>query len=315
MAILVIAEHDHENINPATRNAVSAASRIGGDVHLLIAGHRCAAAVESAARLSGLARVLVAEDEAYADPSPERMTALVTAHAGAYTHLMAVATSSGKSLMPRIAARLDVAPISEIVEVVSDNTFVRPIYAGNALATVRSADRIKVLTIRSTSFTPVGDGPSVPVDTWETVIAPTESRVIARTLTATGRPELASARIVVSGGRGLGSAENFHALLTPLADRLGAAIGATRAAVDAGFVGNEFQIGQTGKVVAPGLYLAIGLSGAIQHLAGMKGSGVIVAINKDPEAAIFQVADYGLVADLFEVLPALTELLGDPETD
>ena len=313
MAILVIAEHDCANINPATRNAVSAASRIGGDIHLLIAGHGCAAAVERAARVSGVTRVVMVEDETYADPSPERMTALVTVHAGAYTHLLAVATSSGKSLMPRIAARLDVAPISEVVEIVTDDTFVRPIYAGNALATVRSSDRIKVLTIRSTSFAAVGDGPSVPVDTWEAVIAPAESRVIARTLTATGRPELGSARIVVSGGRGLGSAKNFHALLTPLADRLGAAIGATRAAVDAGFVSNDFQIGQTGKVVAPGLYLAIGLSGAIQHLAGMKDSGVIVAINKDPEAAIFQVADYGLIADLFDALPALTELLRDPE--
>lgn len=311
MTILVIADHDHATLSPATRHAVGAAIRIGGDIHLLIAGHRCAAAAEAAARLSGVARVFVADDEAYADPSPEAVAALVGAHAEAYGHLLSAATSQGKSLMPRIAARLDVAPISEVIEVVSDDTFVRPIYAGNALATVCSSDRIKVLTIRATSFAAVADGPAVSVETWDAVAAPTGSKVISRTLSASDRPELADARIVVSGGRGLGSADNFHALLAPLADRLGAALGATRAAVDAGYVGNDFQIGQTGKIVAPGLYLAIGLSGAIQHLAGMKDSGVIVAINKDPEAPIFQVADYGLIADLFEAVPALTEALND----
>ncbi len=305
MAILVIAEHDNTSIKAATLNAVSAAAKIGGDIHLLLVGSGCAAAAQAAAKIAGLSKVLVADAPHYAEQSPENVAALVVAQAAAYSHILAAATTSGKNFMPRVAALLDVAQISEIVGVVSADTFVRPIYAGNVVATVQSADPIKVVTVRATAFEAAGDGGSASVDSVPAGPDLALSRLVGRELTKSERPELTAAKVVVSGGRGLGSGENFHRLLEPLADKLGAALGASRAAVDAGFVPNDYQVGQTGKIVAPQLYIAVGISGAIQHLAGMKDSKVIVAINKDAEAPIFQVADYGLVGDLFEVLPAL----------
>jgi len=310
MAILVIAEHDNTSIKAATLNAVTAATKIGGDIHLLVAGSACAAAAEAAARIAGVSKVLVADAGHYADQSPENLAALVVANAAAYACLVAGATTIGKNFMPRVAALLDVAQISEIVAVESPDTFVRPIYAGNVVATVRSTDPIKVITVRATAFEAAGEGGSAAIESLPAGPDLAKSRLVGRELTKSERPELTAAKVIVAGGRGLGSGENFHQLLEPLADKLGAALGASRAAVDAGFVPNDYQVGQTGKIVAPQLYIAIGISGAIQHLAGMKDSKVIVAINKDAEAPIFQVADYGLVGDLFDVLPALLKELG-----
>ena len=309
MGILVIAEHDNDSLKPATLNAVTAAAQIGGEIHLLVAGKGCAAAADAAAKISGVAKVLLADAPQYADHLPENIAALVVARATGYSHILAAATTAGKNFMPRVAASLDVAQVSDIVAVESPDTFVRPIYAGNVLATVQSLDAVKVITVRTTAFEAVGQGGSAAVEAIDAVPDCGSSALVSRELTQSARPELAAAKVVVSGGRGLGSAENFHKLMEPLADKLGAAMGASRAAVDAGFVPNDYQVGQTGKIVAPQLYIAVGISGAIQHLAGMKESRVIVAINKDADAPIFQVADYGLVGDLFEVVPALTAAL------
>lgn len=310
MAILVIAEHDNTSIKAATHHAVTAATRIGGDIHLLVAGSACAPAAESAARISGVSKVLVADAAAYAERSPENLAALVVAQAAAYSHLLAAATTSGKNFLPRVAALLDVAQISEIIAVDSADTFRRPIYAGNVVATVQSADPIKVISVRATAFEAAGEGGNASIETLAAGPDVARSKLIGRELTKSERPELTAAKVIISGGRGMGSNENFHKLLEPLADKLTAAVGASRAAVDAGYAPNDYQVGQTGKIVAPQLYIAVGISGAIQHLAGMKDSKVIVAINKDAEAPIFQVADYGLVGDLFEVLPALQAALG-----
>ena len=310
MAILVIAEHDNASLKAATLNAVTAAVKIGSDVHLLVAGQNCAAVAAAAAQVAGVAKVLVADAAHYADQTAENVAALIQAHASAYSHILAPATSNGKNILPRVAALLDVAQISEIVAVDSPDTFVRTIYAGNALATVKSADPVKVITVRTTGFDAAGQGGSAPVESLAAGPDLGLSRFVGRELTKSERPELAVAKIIVSGGRGMGNGENYHKILEPLADKLGAALGASRAAVDAGFVPNDYQVGQTGKIVAPQLYIAIGISGAIQHLAGMKDSKVIVAINKDPDAPIFQVADYGLVADLFQAVPELVAELG-----
>jgi electron transfer flavoprotein alpha subunit len=305
MTILVIAEHDHQQLKAATLNTVAAAARIGGDIHVLVAGSGCSAAAQEAATLSGVSLVKVADAAHYQSQTAENLTALVIANAAGYSHILAPATTFGKNLAPRIAALLDVAQISEITGVESPDTFVRPIYAGNALATVQSADAVKVITVRSTAFDAVNRENSAKIENISAAADTAQSTLTHRELTKSERPELGAAKIIVSGGRGLGSGENYHTLLEPLADKLGAALGASRAAVDAGFVPNDYQVGQTGKIVAPQLYIAVGISGAIQHLAGMKESKVIVAINKDPDAPIFQVADYGLVADLFETIPAL----------
>ena len=309
MTCLVIAEHDNASLKPATLNTVAAAAQIGGEIHLLVAGNGCAAAADEGTKIAGVAKVLLAEAPHYAEQSAENIAALVVAHAGPYSHILAPATSAGKTVMPRIAALLDVAQISEIVAVRSPDTFVRPIYAGSVLETVRSSDAIKVVTVRATAFAPATEGGAASVERIAAAADLGQSKLISRELPQSARPELAAATVVVSGGRGLGSGENFKQLLEPLADKLGAAIGASRAAVDAGYAPNDFQVGQTGKVVAPQLYIAVGISGAIQHLAGMQDSTVIVAINKDPDCAIFQVADYGLVGDLFELVPALTAAL------
>ena len=305
MTALVIAEHDNAQLKSATAHAVSAASQMGGDVHVLVAGKGCGAAVEGASKLSGVAKVLACDADAYAG-SPENLAALVVSLAGGYSHLVAAATAFGKNVMPRVAAVLDVAQVSEIVAVQAPDTFVRPIYAGNAFATVQSSDATKVVTVRTTGFDAALAGGSAAVENVAPGPDKAQSRVLSQELTKSARPELAGARRVVSGGRGLASGENFKMLET-LADKIGAAIGASRAAVDSGYVPNDCQVGQTGKIVAPELYIAVGISGAIQHLAGMKDSKVIVAINKDPEAPIFQVADYGLVGDLFQIVPELTE--------
>jgi len=310
MAILVIAEHDQGKVKSATLNTLSAAQKLGGDIHVLVAGSACAAVAQQISGLSGVSKVLVADAPHYAEQTAENLAALVVGLSGGYGHILAPASSFGKNILPRIAAVLDVAQISDIVAVEGPDTFVRPIYAGNALATVRSVDPIKVVSVRTTAFDPVGSGASAELENISPVAATEQVEMLGRELTKSERPELGAAQIIVSGGRGLGSGENYHSLLEPLADKLGAALGASRAAVDAGFVPNDFQVGQTGKIVAPQLYLAIGISGAIQHLAGMKDSKVIVAINKDPDAPIFQVADYGLVADLFEVVPQLVQALG-----
>ena len=309
MSILVIAEHDNVSIKTATLNAVTAAARIGGEIHLLVAGKGCAAVADEAAKIAGVAKVLLADAPQYADQLPENVAALVVAKAAGYSHILAAATTAGKNFMPRAAALLDVAQVSDIVAVEAPDTFVRPIYAGNVLATVQSLDAVKVITVRTTAFEAAELNGSAPVEAIDAVSDNGRSVLVARELTQSERPELAAAKVVVSGGRGLGSAENFQKLIEPLADKLGAAMGASRAAVDAGFVPNDYQVGQTGKIVAPQLYIALGISGAIQHLAGMKESRVIVAINKDADAPIFQVADYGLVGDLFEVVPALTAAL------
>ena len=310
MTILVIAEHDQQSLKAATLNTVAAARKIGGDVHVLVAGSSCNGAAQAAAQLQGVTKVKMADAIHYQDQTAENLTALVLAHAAGYSHILAPATTFGKNLSPRIAALLDVAQISEITAVESPDTFVRPIYAGNALATVKSADPVKVITVRSTAFDTVDGGNSAEIEAIGAAADTNQTQLTNRELTKSERPELGAAKIIVSGGRGLGSGENYHQLLEPLADKLGAALGASRAAVDAGFVPNDYQVGQTGKIVAPQLYLAIGISGAIQHLAGMKDSKVIVAINKDPDAPIFQVADYGLVGDLFEVVPQLVGSVG-----
>ena len=309
MSTLVIAEHDNVSIKAATLNAVTAAAKIGGEIHLLVAGQGCAAVADEAVKIAGVAKVLLADALQYADQLPENLAALVVAKVSGYSHILAAATTAGKNVMPRVAALLDVAQISEIVAVESADTFVRPIYAGNVLATVQSLDPVKVVTVRTTAFEAAGAGGSAAVESIDAGPDSGRSALVSRELTQSARPELAAAKVVVSGGRGLGSAENFHALMEPLADKLGAAMGASRAAVDAGFVPNDYQVGQTGKIVAPQLSIAVGISGAIQHLAGMKESRVIVAINKDADAPIFQVADYGLVGDLFEIVPALTAAL------
>jgi len=305
MSVLVLAEHDNAAVAPATLNAVTAAAQIGGEVVVLVAGENCAGAAEAAAKIAGVAKVLVADAPQFAHRLAENVAPLVVGLAGDYDHILAPATTSGKNILPRAAALLDVQMISEITAVQSPDTFVRPIYAGNALATVQSADPVKVISVRGTAFDAAdAEGGSAAIEN----IAATDdaglSTFVGQELTESERPELTSARIVISGGRGMQSGENF-ALLEGIADKLGAAIGASRAAVDAGFVPNDYQVGQTGKVVAPDLYIAVGISGAIQHLAGMKDSKVIVAINKDEEAPIFQVADFGLVADLFKALPEL----------
>jgi electron transfer flavoprotein alpha subunit len=306
MAILVIAEHDNQSLKAGTLNTLAAAARIGGDVHLLVAGHQCAAVAEAAKAAAGVSRVLLADAEVYAHGLAENLAALVKGLAAGYSHVLAPATSSGKNFMPRVAALLDVAQISDIVAVESPSVFVRPIYAGNVLATVESSDAVKVITVRTTAFDPVAaSGGSAAVEAVAATADAGLSRFVSQELTKSDRPELAAAQIIVSGGRALGSAEQFKTVLEPLADQLGAALGASRAAVDAGYAPNDSQVGQTGKVVAPQLYVAIGISGAIQHLAGMKDSKVIVAINKDEEAPIFQVADYGIVGDLFTVVPEL----------
>ena len=309
MTILVIAEHDHASLKAATLNTVAAAQKIGGDIHLLVAGTNCNAAAQEAASLNGVSLVKVADAAHYQSQTAENLTALVLANAAGYSHILAPATTFGKNLMPRVAALLDVAQISEITGVESADTFVRPIYAGNALATVKSADAVKVITVRTTAFDAVNRENTAKIESISPAADTAQSTLTNRELTKSERPELGAAKIIVSGGRGLGSGENYHTLLEPLADKLGAALGASRAAVDAGFVPNDYQVGQTGKIVAPQLYIAVGISGAIQHLAGMKDSKVIVAINKDPDAPIFQVADYGLVADLFQAVPELVTAL------
>jgi len=310
VSVLVIAEHDNASLRPATLNTVAAAMKIGSDIAVLVAGSGCAAAAKAAAAVAGAKKALVADAPQYKEQLAENLAALVVGLADGYTHILAPATSFGKNVAPRIAALLDVAQVSDIVEVKSADTFVRPIYAGNALATVQSRDKTKVITVRTTGFdAAAASGGSGVV---ENVAAGAEtglSSLVGRALTRSERPELTSARVIVSGGRGMGSGDNFK-LLEPLADKLGAAMGASRAAVDAGFVPNDWQVGQTGKIVAPDLYIAVGISGAIQHLAGMKDSRVIVAINKDEEAPIFQVADYGIVGDLFRIVPELVKELG-----
>ncbi|NMG27685.1 electron transfer flavoprotein subunit alpha/FixB family protein [Aromatoleum evansii] len=310
MAILVIAEHDNASLKAATLNTISAAAKLGGEVHVLVAGANCGGAAEQAAKLAGVAKVRVADAAHYESQTAENVAALVVANAAGYTHILAPSTANGKNVAPRVAALLDVAQISDIVAVESADTFVRPIYAGNAMATVKSSDAVKVMTVRTTAFEAAGQGGSAAVEAVAAAADLGLTSVKGRELTKSARPELGAAKIIVSGGRGLGNSENYHKLLEPLADALGAALGASRAAVDAGYVPNDYQVGQTGKIVAPQLYIAVGISGAIQHLAGMKDSKVIVAINKDPEAPIFQVADYGLVGDLFEVVPELAKAVG-----
>ena len=310
MTILVIAEHDHQQLKAATLNTVAAAAKIGGDIHVLVAGSACTAAAQAASALQGVTKVKVADAAHYASQTAENLTALVVANAAGYSHILAPATTFGKNLLPRVAALLDVAQISEITGVEAPDTFIRPIYAGNALATVKSADAVKVITVRTTAFDAVDGGNAAEIENLAAAADTQQTQLQNRELTKSERPELGAAKIIVSGGRGLGSGENYHTLLEPLADKLGAALGASRAAVDAGFVPNDYQVGQTGKIVAPQLYIAVGISGAIQHLAGMKESKVIVAINKDPDAPIFQVADYGLVADLFESVPQLVAAVG-----
>ena len=310
MTILVIAEHDHQRLKAATLNTVTAAQKIGGDIHILVAGANCAAAAQQAAALHGVTRVKVADAAHYASQTAENLAALIVAQAAGYSHLLAPATTFGKNVLPRVAALLDVAQISEITAVDSADTFVRPIYAGNALATVKSADPVKVITVRTTAFDAADSGNNAAIEPVAAAADTGQTQLQNRELTKSARPELGAAKIIVSGGRGLGSGENYHQLLEPLADKLGAALGASRAAVDAGFVPNDYQVGQTGKIVAPQLYIAVGISGAIQHLAGMKDSKVIVAINKDPDAPIFQIADYGLVGDLFEAVPQLVGAVG-----
>jgi len=310
MAALVVAEHDNRALKPATLNALAAAKEIAGaDVDILVVGKDCRAVAEAAAQAPGVKRVLLADDAAYEHGLAENVAPLLVGLAADYTHLLAPATTAGKNLMPRVAALLDVMQISDISAVVSPDTFVRPIYAGNALATVQSSDSIKVITVRGTAFPPgEATGGAAPIETVAATGSVGLSEFVRAELSKSERPELTSARVIISGGRGMQSGDNFH-LLEKVADQLGAAVGASRAAVDAGFVPNDYQVGQTGKIVAPELYIAVGISGAIQHLAGMKDSKVIVAINKDEEAPIFQVADYGLVGDLFKILPELADEL------
>ncbi len=310
MAILLLADHDNQTLSDQTAKALTAATKIGGDVHVLVAGSGAKTAAEQAAKLSGVSKVLLADDASLANNLAEPLAALIVSLAGSYDTIISAATSVGKNVLPRVAALLDVAQISEITEVISADTFKRPIYAGNAIQTVQSTDAKKVITVRTASFSPASQGPLAAVETVSTAAFSSElSTFVSNALSASDRPELTSARIIISGGRALGSAEKLQEVILPVADKLGAAVGASRAAVDAGYAPNDWQVGQTGKVVAPDLYIACGISGAIQHLAGMKDSKVIVAINKDEEAPIFQVADYGLVADLFDVLPQLEKQL------
>ncbi|MBF1236542.1 MAG: electron transfer flavoprotein subunit alpha/FixB family protein [Lautropia mirabilis] len=310
MAVLVIAEHDNKTLKRATLQAVDAAARLG-EVHLLVMGSGVDAVAQAAAKVAGVVQVKVVDDPALAEPLAEVVTAQVVPLAKDYSHVVAAATAHGKDFMPRVAALLDVAQISEVTGIDSADTFRRPIYAGNAIATVQSSDPIKVLTVRGTSFDEAAaEGGSAAIEKVAAVAVDGQPALVGREQASSDRPELTAAQVVVAGGRGLGSAEQFQAVLEPLADRLGAALGASRAAVDAGYAPNDWQVGQTGKIVAPQLYIAAGISGAIQHLAGMKDSRIIVAINKDEEAPIFSVADYGLVADLFEAVPALTAKLG-----
>jgi electron transfer flavoprotein alpha subunit len=310
MVALVIAEHDNASLKGVTLNTVTAASQCGGEVHVLVAGSGCGAVAEQAAKIAGVSKVLVADAPHFADGLAENVAEQILAVAGSYSHILAPASAFGKNILPRVAAKLDVAQISEITKVDSPDTFERPIYAGNAIATVQSGDSVKVITVRGTGFdAAASEGGSAAVESVSAVADSGKSSFVGRELAKSDRPELTGAKIVVSGGRGMGSGDNFK-ILEPLADKLGAAMGASRAAVDAGYVPNDWQVGQTGKIVAPTLYIAVGISGAIQHLAGMKDSKTIVAINKDPEAPIFSVADYGIVGDLFEVVPALVQELG-----
>ncbi|EEA01822.1 Electron transfer flavoprotein alpha subunit [Burkholderia sp. H160] len=311
MTVLVIAEHDNASLKASTLNAVTAARQCGTEVHVLVAGHQCAPPAQAAATVQGVAKVLVTDAVHLADALAENVAQQVLALARDYSHILAPATANGKNVLPRVAAQLGVAQISEVVRVVAPDVFERPVYAGNAIATVQSEDAVKVITVRTTGFDAAAtEGGEATIEPVEAVADAGLSRFVSRALSKSERPELAAAKTIVSGGRGLGNGENFRVVLEPLADKLGAGLGASRAAVDAGFVPNDYQVGQTGKIVAPQLYIAVGISGAIQHLAGMKDSKVIVAINKDPEAPIFQVADYGLVDDLFEAVPKLTAALG-----
>ncbi|OWV87533.1 electron transfer flavoprotein subunit beta [Rhizobium sp. R635] len=309
MTILLLADHDNASLSDQTAKALTAASQIGGDIHILVAGKGARAAADAAAKLSGVSKVLLAESDELANNLAEPLSDLIVSLAGSYDTILSAATSVGKTVLPRVAALLDVAQVSEIIEVVSSDTFKRPIYAGNAIQTVQASDAKKVITVRTASFASAGEGGSASVEAIPAVSDPGLSRFVSDALSASERPELTSAKIIISGGRALGSAEKFKEVILPVADKLGAAVGASRAAVDAGYAPNDWQVGQTGKVVAPDLYIAAGISGAIQHLAGMKDSKVIVAINKDEEAPIFQVADYGLVADLFDALPELQKAI------
>jgi len=309
MTILLLADHDNVSLSDQTAKALTAASQIGSDIHILVAGKGAKTAADAAAKLAGVSKVLLAESDALANNLAEPLADLIVSLAGSYDTIVSAATSVGKNVLPRVAALLDVAQVSEIIEVVSPDTFKRPIYAGNAIQTVQASDTRKVITVRTASFASAAEGGSATVEAIAAVSDPGLSRFVKDALSASDRPELTSAKIILSGGRALGSAEKFKEVILPLADKLGAAVGASRAAVDAGYAPNDWQVGQTGKVVAPQLYIAAGISGAIQHLAGMKDSKVIVAINKDEEAPIFQVADYGLVADLFEALPELEKAL------
>jgi electron transfer flavoprotein alpha subunit len=310
MVALVIAEHDNASLKGSTHHTVTAAAQCGGEVHVLVAGSNAAAAAAQAAQIAGVSKVLLADAAHFADGLAENVAEQVLAVAGAYSHILAPATAYGKNILPRVAAKLDVAQISEITKVDSPDTFERPIYAGNAIATVQSADKVKVITVRTTGFdSAASTGGTAATETIAAVGDNGKSAFVGRELAKSDRPELTAAKIIVSGGRGMGSGEAFK-ILEPLADKLGAAMGASRAAVDAGYVPNDWQVGQTGKIVAPSLYIAVGISGAIQHLAGMKDSKTIVAINKDPEAPIFSVADYGIVGDLFEIVPELVKELG-----
>ncbi|TCN28372.1 electron transfer flavoprotein subunit alpha/FixB family protein [Sinorhizobium americanum] len=309
MAILLLADHDTTHLSDQTAKALTAATKIGGDVHVLVAGSGAKGVAEQAAKLAGVSKVLVADDASLANNLAEPLAALIVSLAGSYDTIVAAATSVGKNVMPRVAALLDVAQVSEIIEVISADTYRRPIYAGNAIQTVQTSEAKKVITVRTASFAAAGEGGSAAIETVAAVADPGLSSYVSDALSSSDRPELTSAKIIISGGRALGSSEKFKEVILPVADKLGAAVGASRAAVDAGYAPNDWQVGQTGKVVAPDLYIACGISGAIQHLAGMKDSKVIVAINKDEEAPIFQVADYGLVADLFDVLPELEKAL------
>ncbi|QND16558.1 electron transfer flavoprotein subunit alpha/FixB family protein [Rhizobium leguminosarum bv. trifolii] len=309
MTILLLADHDNASLSDQTAKTLTAATKIGGDVHVLVAGKAAKPVADAAAKLAGVSKVLLAESDELANNLAEPLADLIVSLAGSYDTIISAATSVGKNVLPRVAALLDVAQVSEIIEVISSDTFKRPIYAGNAIQTVQASDAKKVITVRTASFASAPEGGSATVEAIPAVSDPGLSTFVRDALSASDRPELTSAKIIISGGRALGSAEKFREVILPLADKLGAAVGASRAAVDAGYAPNDWQVGQTGKVVAPQLYIACGISGAIQHLAGMKDSKVIVAINKDEEAPIFQVADYGLVADLFDALPELQKAL------
>jgi electron transfer flavoprotein alpha subunit len=310
MTTLLLAEHDNKTLKDATNKALTAAKALGGEVHVLVAGKDCKGAADAAAKLDGVAKVLIADDAAYEHQLAEPLAALIVSLAGNYDAMVAAATTTAKNVMPRVAALLDVMQISEITKVVAPDTFERPIYAGNAIQTVKSSDPKKVITVRTSTFQATGEGGAAPIENATPAADPALSSFIGEELSKSDRPELTSAKIIISGGRAMQSRENFTKYIEPVADKLGAAVGASRAAVDAGYAPNDWQVGQTGKVVAPELYIAVGISGAIQHLAGMKDSKVIVAINKDEEAPIFQVADYGLVADLYQALPELEAELG-----